>query len=263
MSALIEAARAALVELDGIQPQNMGAHVYRAREDLRTALAAAEAQPVPIDMVLHCPACGKQHIDAPEECPDEGCPHYGTPHSHPDSWDNPPHRSHLCGMCGYVWRPADVPTNGVAAVKTKGKADSPAVSKAEAQPVALTPEQRARLISSGPNAGRVRPAQPVGEPAAWRSVVGAVARALDQCAANASDNTHPATMREAAAKLTRLLTAPPAQPAVQAPLTAVPGAVWGLFGEDGVSLVQRGTEDEFIAKRGGERLYRRATGEGA
>ena len=46
MNALIEAARAALSELDAIQPQNMGAHVYRAREDLRTALAAAEAQPV-------------------------------------------------------------------------------------------------------------------------------------------------------------------------------------------------------------------------
>ena len=44
----------------------------------------------------------------------------------------PAHRSHLCrpedGGCGHIWRPADVPTNGVAAVKTKGKADSPTVT---------------------------------------------------------------------------------------------------------------------------------------
>lgn len=65
----------------------------------------------PIDMVLHCPSCGMQHIDAEE-------------HDHPEGWDDPPHRSHLCHGCGHIWRPADVPTNGVAAVKTKGKNDS-------------------------------------------------------------------------------------------------------------------------------------------
>lgn len=65
----------------------------------------------PIDMILNCPACGLQHIDAPDE---------RTP-----DWKNEPHRSHLCHGCGHIWRPADVPTNGVAAIKTKGKADSP------------------------------------------------------------------------------------------------------------------------------------------
>ena len=69
----------------------------------------------PIDMVLHCPACGNQHIDAPETEP--GLPSICV-------WENPPHRSHLCHFCGHVWRPADVPTNGVAAVKTHGKNDS-------------------------------------------------------------------------------------------------------------------------------------------
>lgn len=75
----------------------------------------------PIDMVLHCPACGLQHIDKDEAAGmlafDVAC--YGEP------WRNPPHRSHLCHGCGHIWRPADVPTNGVAAVQTKGKADSP------------------------------------------------------------------------------------------------------------------------------------------
>lgn len=73
----------------------------------------------PIDMVLHCPNCGLQHIDAPEE--DSHAASDGTE----TRWMNPPHRSHLCHACDYVWRPADVPTNGVRAVKTAGKADSP------------------------------------------------------------------------------------------------------------------------------------------
>lgn len=70
------------------------------------------AAPAPISMVLHCPACGKQHIDEATE-----------------EWDNPPHRSHLCLFCGRIWRPADVPTMGVAAILTKGANDSPAVEK--------------------------------------------------------------------------------------------------------------------------------------
>lgn len=67
----------------------------------------------PIDMVLHCPTCGRQHIDQPDEA---------------RGWSNPPHSSHLCrtsdGGCGTIWRPADVPTNGVERVATRGKADT-------------------------------------------------------------------------------------------------------------------------------------------
>jgi len=78
----------------------------------------------PIPMILYCPNCGEQHVDAPEQCPDEGCPHYGTRHSHPDTWTNPPHRSHKCATCGCIWRPADVPTTGVADIQTSGKSDT-------------------------------------------------------------------------------------------------------------------------------------------
>lgn len=85
----------------------------------------------PIDMVLHCPNCGKQHIDTPE--PGHRILYADEPireqsHGTLPGWDNPPHRTHLCHGCGHKWRPADVPTNGVAAVKTKGKADSPFAS---------------------------------------------------------------------------------------------------------------------------------------
>lgn len=61
----------------------------------------------PINMLLWCPQCNAQHIDAPSE-----------------GWNNPPHRSHLCHECGCIWRPADVATNGVAEVKTAGDADT-------------------------------------------------------------------------------------------------------------------------------------------
>jgi len=93
-------------------------------------LAAAPTPPAeqPIDMVLHCPKCGMQHIDAPESEPTTY-----TDGRHETVWRNPAHRSHLCHGCGYIWRPADVPTNGVAAIKTKGKDDSPPVEQQEEQ----------------------------------------------------------------------------------------------------------------------------------
>jgi hypothetical protein len=72
----------------------------------------------PIPMLLFCPACAKQHVDKIE--PEK-------------NWANPPHKSHLCGGCGHVWRPADVPTTGVEQIETKGTIDRSAV------PVALPP----------------------------------------------------------------------------------------------------------------------------
>jgi hypothetical protein len=72
------------------------------------------ADPTPIDIVLFCPNCGAQHIDEPQ--PERG-------------WQNPPHRSHECQFCkdlqgnAFVWRPADVPTNGVREILTKGTRD--------------------------------------------------------------------------------------------------------------------------------------------
>lgn len=84
----------------------------------RMAEQAVEELAQPIDMILHCPACHMQHIDAPEcNFPDKLAAAQGL-------WTNPPHRSHLCHGCGHIWRPADVPTNGVAAIKTKGKSDA-------------------------------------------------------------------------------------------------------------------------------------------
>ncbi len=95
-------------------------------QEAASPVAASE----PIDMMLHCPKCGMQHVDGPEgqfypghtaEESVEVNKHYGL-------WTNPPHKSHLCHGCEHIWRPADVPTNGVAAITTKGKADSPVVA---------------------------------------------------------------------------------------------------------------------------------------
>lgn len=74
--------------------------------ELLTELAAARA---PIPMLLTCPICGEPHIDAIEL--DKG-------------WTNPPHKSHLCHGCGAIWRPADVATEGVLAIETRGEKDT-------------------------------------------------------------------------------------------------------------------------------------------
>lgn len=65
----------------------------------------------PIDILLFCPNCSKQHIDRPQPEKD---------------WSNPPHKSHECQFCLWVWRPADVYTNGVSDIETKGQNDKSA-----------------------------------------------------------------------------------------------------------------------------------------
>lgn len=85
----------------------------------------------PIDMVLYCPACGVQHIDAPEPLPPSTHRHqFEMAGGRSALWTNPPHRSHLCHSCGHIWRPADVPTNGVLCIQTRGSADSLKASSA-------------------------------------------------------------------------------------------------------------------------------------
>jgi hypothetical protein len=74
---------------------------------IRAMLKFGRPPEQPIDMLLFCPKCGAQHIDEPE-----------------GDWDNPPHRSHLCHACRTIWRPADVPTNGVVAISSIGNADT-------------------------------------------------------------------------------------------------------------------------------------------
>jgi hypothetical protein len=95
----------------------------------------------PIPMILLCPNCKTQHVDALElKCPKcnspdpkrhpamqfEGevqlCDHPW--HSFDKPWDNPPHKSHFCHVCKTVWRPADVPTVGVKTINTRGDADT-------------------------------------------------------------------------------------------------------------------------------------------
>lgn len=74
---------------------------------------------VPIPMLLWCPQCHAQHVDAPDtpvEC-DGG-------ERSVFMWQNPPHRSHLCHACGTIWRPADVPTTGVKEISTRGNNDT-------------------------------------------------------------------------------------------------------------------------------------------
>lgn len=58
-----------------------------------------------VDIVIFCPQCGNQHVDAPEES---------------IGWTNPPHRKHKCHTCGHLWRPFPYWTNGVERTRTDG-----------------------------------------------------------------------------------------------------------------------------------------------
>jgi hypothetical protein len=74
----------------------------------------------PIDMLLFCPRCDIKHIDQPE--PAKG-------------WTNPPHRTHKCQRCGWEWRPADVATNGVAALSSRRLHDEASPYWAKTRPI--------------------------------------------------------------------------------------------------------------------------------
>lgn len=57
------------------------------------ALAGFGRLPLPI--ITHCPNCARQHVDR-------------------DEWVTRKHRTHRCEHCTHEWRPANVPTVGVA-----------------------------------------------------------------------------------------------------------------------------------------------------
>jgi hypothetical protein len=98
---------------------------------LKARLATAQS---PVNLLLFCPQCGEQHIDEakPDVCETCGGSEDQFPRD-PETfvcvckvfiaWLNPPHKSHRCTSCNHVWRPADVPTNGVKEIKTNGERD--------------------------------------------------------------------------------------------------------------------------------------------
>ncbi len=131
--------------LDLIEAYAETAAALQAVKDALAAGQATAARPddmgrKSIDMVLHCPKCGLQHIDKDNyeelriEAAELGVDREGERELErwieEREWPNPPHRSHLCQnrKCGHIWRPADVPTNGVAAIKTAGTKDGPITS---------------------------------------------------------------------------------------------------------------------------------------
>ena len=132
-------------------------HGFLTPEAARFLVLAREALPAllaelaePIDMVLFCPKCGLQHIDAPEDA----LLHHGghlPPEPGEEGWSNPPHRSHLCHGCGHIWRPSDRATNGVAAIATKGRADSEPVSPAALAEIAELRERVERAEKDRPH----------------------------------------------------------------------------------------------------------------
>lgn len=119
-------------------------------DTLAVASSPVPAEPPPIDMILFCPRCGTQHVDTPETER-----HYrarlsnAMPAELAPRWMNPPHRSHLCHQCHAVWRPADVPTNGVARINTRGKEDLTWTNTVVAPAEPLQPEGEQMKIELG------------------------------------------------------------------------------------------------------------------
>jgi hypothetical protein len=125
---------------DWIMPEPDGRGFYPIKPDIfADRYEPADAPERPIDMIIFCPNCHKQHIDrADEVCGskvfDHTCrrrKHHTGPCSTADekaAWTNPVHKSHTCrkdgGGCGTIFRVADVPTNGVKNIETKGKDDT-------------------------------------------------------------------------------------------------------------------------------------------
>jgi hypothetical protein len=89
----------------------------------------------PVDILLFCPNCAEQHVDEakPEVCETCGYKQVGCSCAEFTAWLNPPHKSHRCNYCNHVWRPADAPTNGVAAIQSKGQRDGDVRPRCQAQ----------------------------------------------------------------------------------------------------------------------------------
>lgn len=68
----------------------------------KASFGIAEGGMTPIPMLLFCPICHAQHIDR-------------------DEWARRPHRTHLCEICRYEFRPANVSTVGVETLPPGGK----------------------------------------------------------------------------------------------------------------------------------------------
>lgn len=81
-------------------------HIGYAKAALSLLVDEVTTLRLPVEMILYCPRCGLQHVDAPDS-------------------DLGPHRSHLCANpdCRCTWRPADVATRGVREIRTQGEGD--------------------------------------------------------------------------------------------------------------------------------------------
>lgn len=103
-----EAASVAVLraELEGVNNSlKRSEHVRQAAENriLELIRELSRERETPIELRLHCPACGELHVD-------EGV------------WAVKPHKTHECQRCGMLWRPCARPTVGVRFIRVRGAA---------------------------------------------------------------------------------------------------------------------------------------------
>ena len=101
-------------------------------------------------MILHCPECRARHVDAGE-------------------FAMKPHHTHACQGCGFVWRPAIIPTVGVQFLPglkdEKSPAAAPSATKASGGTLTVYPTAKAAYadeverMRSSPTTERCRAAR--------------------------------------------------------------------------------------------------------
>jgi hypothetical protein len=67
----------------------------------------------PLEIIIHCPKCGQQHIDQPESHVAWERRLQLQENADPERWTNPPHKTHLCIYCWHKFKPMNVHTTGV------------------------------------------------------------------------------------------------------------------------------------------------------
>lgn len=101
---------------------------YFTEADLAEYCRTQRVSPVPA--ILHCPKCGLQHIDRPETDAEYAARLHESAWwelggVQPERWNNPPHASHKCAGCKWVWRPMPCASNGVVNHGSAGELDQP------------------------------------------------------------------------------------------------------------------------------------------
>lgn len=112
-----------------LQFMGSGASCQVYAKDVRNIANLDASAPIP--MLLYCPRCEKQHIDAPE--PEK-------------QWSNPPHATHTCKGCGLLWRPSNRNTTGIEKLEASEEKHEERIKATEPRHARWLPLPKEKLV---------------------------------------------------------------------------------------------------------------------